>query len=338
MLASLRRLGGLAAVLASCGGPASPGVASPAPAPSASPAAPSARAPAPSTSPPAVASACPVPPARTLTLAQARKYMVELVNRDRATEHLPPVVLDEGAPSRAGQAHAEDMARLGYLGHWGSDGSVPEQRMTAAGGADVDFENAYCVTDEKRRPLEPDPRFAAADLERAEAMFFGEKPPNDGHRKTILGKWRKRLGVGLAMPRPVGNEILVPCISQEFVDSYGTYDRLPKSVRRGTSLHVSGTLSNEVKVGAVGVARLDDPKPLPASELNRRRNYPQPTPSEMFWPRGFQTRIALKTTGQRFEIDVPMTGRRGLWEISVWAQHPGEKSYTAVSLRTLRVD
>lgn len=326
----------LLSVLVSCGGSHAPDPSTPQPRATASTAAP----PTASARPTAVASttSAPTPPTGPLTLEQARRYMVELINRDRATEHLPPVALDEGAASRAGQAHADDMARLGFLGHWGSDGSVPEQRMTAAGGADVDFENAYCVTDEKRRPLDPSPRFSPADIERAEAMFFGEKPPNDGHRKTILGKWRKRVGIGIAMPRPVGNEILVPCISQEFVDSFGTYDALPTSVKGGAPLHVAGSLSSDVKIGAVGIARLEDPKPLPVSELNQRRNYPQPTPSEMFWPHGFRTRIELVTSGQSFSIDVPMPRARGLYEVSVWAQHPGDKSFSAVSLRTIRVD
>jgi hypothetical protein len=266
--------------------------------------------------------------------------MVQLINRDRASQGLPPVVLDEGPATTAGQAHAEDMARLGYLGHWGSDGSVPEQRLTEAGGADVDFENAYCVTDEKRRSLEPNPRIAAAEIERAESMFFNEVPPMDGHRKTILGKWRKRVGIGIAMPRPAENEIIVPCISQEFVDTYGTYDPLPKSIKLGATLHVSGTLSADVKIGGVGLARIDEPKPLPASELNKRRNYPQPSPYEMFWPHGYQTRIEVKTNGQSFSIDVPVSdhGQHGLYEVSVWAAHPGEKSFGAVSLRTIRVD
>ena len=325
------RLAWVSLVVAACGG---------ATAPSRSPDPPPAIAPVATATLPRASSTAAETPAPTglLTLAQARRYMVQLVNRDRASEHLPPVTLDEGAPSRAGQMHADDMAHLGYLGHWGSDGSTPEQRMTEAGGADVDFENAYCVTDEKVRRLDREPRFSPADLERAEAMFFGEKPPNDGHRKTILGKWRKRVGVGIALPQPVGNELLVPCISQEFVDTYGSYEPLPKSIKRGGALHVAGTLSNDVKVGAVGVVRLDDPKPLPVSELNRRRNYPQPEPSEMFWPHGFKTRLELQVTGQHFSIDVPMTGPRGLYEISVGAQHPGEKSFGAVSLRTVRVD
>jgi hypothetical protein len=266
--------------------------------------------------------------------------MVQLINRDRATQGLPPVELDEGAATAAGQAHAEDMARLGYLGHWGSDGSVPEQRMTEAGGADVDFENAYCVTDEHRRGLETSPRIAPSEIERAESMFFNEQPPMDGHKKTILGKWRKRVGIGIATPKADPNEIVVPCISQEFEDTYGTYEPLPKTLKVGATLHVAGAVSSDVKIGAVGLARIEEPKPLPASELNKRRSYPQPNPYEMFWPHGFKTRIDLKTNGQNFSIDVPVSdhGQKGLYEVSVWVQQPGEKSFGAISLRTIRVD
>jgi len=279
-----------------------------------------------------------VAPTHAMSLRDARRYMVQLVNRDRATEGLPPVDLDEGPAQTAGQSHAEDMARLGFLGHWGSDGSVPEQRVTEAGGADVDFENAFCVTDEKKRELDPRATFDATDIERAESMFFHETPPNDGHRKTILGKFRKRVGIGIAMPRPLPNEIIVPCISQEFVDTYGTYEPLPRSIKAGQTLHVAGTASNDVKLGAVGIAKLDDPKALSVSELNKRRTYPQPAPSEMFWPRGYQTRLELKTNGQSFSIDVPTSAPRGLYEVSVWAQHAGEKSFGAISLRTIRVE
>jgi hypothetical protein len=281
----------------------------------------------------------PSTPAGMLSLAEARRYMTQLINRDRATAGLAPVTLDEGPPSVAAQAHAQDMAALGYLGHWGSDGSVPEQRYTEAGGRDIVFENAFCVTDEKKRPLDAAPHFSPADIERAEAMFFNEVPPNDGHRKNILGPFRKRVGIGLAVAR-FDHEIPMPCISQEFVESFGTYDALPRSVKLGAKIHVAGTLAADVKVGGVGMARIEDPKPLPASELNKRRFYPMPSTYAMYWPAGVRTPIEVHVHGQSFDIDVPVTdgGRKGLYEVSVWAQRHGEKSFAPISLRTLRVE
>src|ERR1700675_435129 len=74
-----------------------------------------------------------VAPKGPMDVEQARRYVLSLVNRDRAANGLPPVVLDDTA-SRAGQRHADDMARSGYTAHWGTDGSVPEERYSDAGG------------------------------------------------------------------------------------------------------------------------------------------------------------------------------------------------------------
>src|SRR6478736_6428550 len=68
-------------------------------------------------------------PDGSMNVEQARPYALELVNRDRAQHGLKPVVMDDAA-NRAGQRHAEEMAKVGYTAHWGSDGSVPEQRYS----------------------------------------------------------------------------------------------------------------------------------------------------------------------------------------------------------------
>src|SRR5579883_3029510 len=165
-----------------------------------------------------VAPGGPQDPGRKLTLAEARRYMLGLVNRDRASEGLQPVDLDDGAPTRAGQSHAEDMAAHGFLGHWGTDGSVPEQRLTEAGGADMVLENASCFTDEQARKLDKAPLIDPKNLDQAEDMFFHEQPPHDGHRRNILAPWHRRVGLGIAQPVATPTEIPVPCIAQEFVD------------------------------------------------------------------------------------------------------------------------
>src|SRR4051794_26512619 len=94
-------------------------------------------------------------PMKRLTIREARRYMLALINRDRASLGFLPVELDEGPPTLAGQAHAEDMAKFGYLGHWGTVGSVPEQRHTEVGGVDMVLENALGFTDERKRELDP---------------------------------------------------------------------------------------------------------------------------------------------------------------------------------------
>ncbi len=278
-------------------------------------------------------------PREPLSVPEARRYMLRLINRDRASEGLAPVVLDEGAPTRAGQGHAEDMAGHGYLGHWGTDGSVPEQRYTEAGGTGMVMENASCFTDEKRRVLDRTPAIDPRNIEETEGMFFHERPPHDGHRQNILKAWHTKVGIGIAQPVATATEVPVPCFSQEFVDDYGAYAPVPKRARPGATLHVEGTVAAPAKFAGVGLARLDAPEPLSVHELNQRRAYPIPTPYQMYWRPGFQTPIPVAVRGGSFSVDVPLSdgGKRGLYELSVWANVPGSADLVMVSLRTIPV-
>lgn len=274
-------------------------------------------------------------PTGKLTLAEGRRYLLELVNRDRRAQGLPPVELDVGPAQASGQRHAEDMARHGFLGHWGTDGSSPEQRHTEAGGADMVLENASCLQDLKPRPLDPDPRIDASALEHAEHLFFDEVPPNDGHRKNILRPHHTRVGIGIALSR----ELPVPCVTQEFVDGYGTYAELPRRVKIGARIHVEGQLRAPAIMGGVGVARVDAPGPLPPAEANRRRNYPVPVPFQIYWPKGFVTPLPVLVEGNHFRVDVLLSegGKPGLYEVSVFAKLPGNPTHAMVSLRTIEV-
>ena len=279
-------------------------------------------------------------PTKKLSAAEASRYMLALVNRDRATQGLAPVELDDGAPTQAGQAHAEDMARLGYLGHWGSDGSVPEQRHTEAGGADMVLENALCFTDEAKRTLDPKPLVDPEQIERAESLFFDEVPPNDGHRKNILKPGHTRVGIGVAQPLSTATEIAVPCFTQEFTDGYGTYAPLPKRAKVGTVIHVEGAIAAGARPTGVGVARVVRPAPIAPSELNKRRSYPVPKPFQMYWGPGFVTPVPVKIEGAKLAIDVPLSdhGQPGLYEISIWAKLGKSEEHTMVSLRTIVVE
>jgi uncharacterized protein YkwD len=280
-------------------------------------------------------------PKRKLTPDEARRYMVELINRDRATVGLAPVELDPGPPTAAGQAHADDMASHGYLGHWGTDGSVPEQRLTEAGGVDMVLENALCFVDERPRTLDPHPLIDAIEIERSQSMFWNEAPPNDGHRKNIMRPGHRKVGIGVALPVATPTELPVPCFSQEFTDPYGTYVPVPRNAKVGQVVRVEGTIATPATVGGVGVARIVTPKPISIAELNTRRSYPVPGPYQMYWPAGFKTPIPVTVRGGgQFSIDVPLSdhGEPGLYEVSVWGKLPGAPDFVMLGLRTILVE
>ncbi|MEI9953029.1 MAG: CAP domain-containing protein [Pseudomonadota bacterium] len=274
-------------------------------------------------------------PKAPMNLEQARRYVLALVNRDRAEHGLAPVVMDDAA-NRAGQRHAEDMARVGYTAHWGSDGSVPEQRYSEAGGSDFVQENAGCLADGKVRKLDAAPRFTSAELERVERAFMDEKPPHDGHRKNILKASHTGFGVGVAKPSGVG----LACLSQEFVDDYGDYSALPKSARAGDLLSISGDVKGPVVFGGVGIGRIDLQTPLTAAHLNTTYTYAVPSPSELYFPKGFVTKKPVEVSGKHFRIEVPLgkRGQAGRYEVSIWGKFPGAgQQLEMVSLRVIDV-
>jgi uncharacterized protein YkwD len=274
-----------------------------------------------------------IAPKGSLNVEQARRYVLALVNRDRAENGLPAVVLDDTA-SRAGQRHAEDMARSGYTAHWGTDGSVPEERYSDAGGTDFVQENAGCLADGEQRALEAPPRFDAGSLERVERAFMDEKPPRDGHRKNILKPGHRALGVGMAKPK----DVALACLSQEFVDDYGDYGALPKSANAGSTLHIEGDVKGPVVFGGVGIARIDAAKPLSAAHLNTTYTYAVPSPEDLYFPKGFVSKKPVEVSGKHFRIDVPLgkAGQAGRYEVSIWGKFPGAgEQLDMISLRVI---
>ncbi|HEX3594239.1 MAG TPA: CAP domain-containing protein [Polyangiaceae bacterium] len=271
-------------------------------------------------------------PAGPLDQKQAEQYVLALVNHDRKDAGLSPVAWDETA-AVAGRRHADDMAHHGYTAHWGTDGSVPEQRYTEAGGTHLSFENAACFFDGTARELEHAARYDAVELEKIETAFMAETPPNDGHRQNILKPHHTKFGVGLSLP--VG--LKQPCMSQEFVDDYGTYAALPRRVHVGQTVTVQGEVAAPVKFAAVGIARIDRATPLTVEHLNKTYTYPMPAPFVLYSPPGFKTPKPVKLDGNRFTIDVPLSdhGQAGRYEVSIWGTFPGSSALGMVSLRVV---
>jgi uncharacterized protein YkwD len=273
-------------------------------------------------------------PTAPAAVDEAIQYMLTLINRDREAHGLPVVQFDPIA-SRGADRHARDMAAHGFTAHWGSDGSVPEQRYTEAGGTDMVQENVACLFDGVPRELDPNPRYDPALLEQLQKMFMDEVPPNDGHRKNILKPKHHRVGIGLAQPAAVNQ----PCLAQEFVDDWGEYSELPAEAKRSVTLHIDGEIREPLRFGGVGIGRIDLPSPMSAKDLNQTSIYRIPQPETLYFPAGFKTPKPVAVDGQKFAIDVGL-GKKpgpGRYEVSIWGKEAGTNELFMVSLRTIMV-
>jgi hypothetical protein len=259
-----------------------------------------------------------------LTLEQARQYMVELINRDRASKDLNPVKLDPVATA-AGQKHAEEMAAENYLSHWNLDGKMSVQRYTEAGGTDSVHENVFLQTRGRKAAgsgpllLLQEPTFTRAELEGIEAAYFNEIPPNDGHRRNILNPQRTHVGVGLARGR--GDGILSLANTQEFVNRYVEVDAIPQSLSTRAALTVSGRTPSGAKFVCVSVARSPLPARMSTDELQATRGYSVPASFVSYWPTPYDSPQPVEVSSDgRFKVVVRPSdiGRPGLYFVAVW--------------------
>lgn len=109
-----------------------------------------------------------------------REAMLAIVNAARVVEGRPPLVLDPQL-NAAAQAHAQDMLARTYYSHETPEGSLPRQRVTAAGvSADVVGENL------------------AAGQTSVENVMEAWLHSSD-HRRNILEPRFTHLGVGIAV-------------------------------------------------------------------------------------------------------------------------------------------
>ena len=181
---------------------------------------------------------------------EEKRYMLELINGERAKAGLNSVVLGDNI---AAQLHAESGLENCFASHWGIDGLKPYMRYSLAGGYEANGENAhgldYCITASDGIRAN-----GSIEEEIREAMAGWMSSP--GHRRNILDPQHKRVNIGLAWDRYNAK------MFQHFEGDYVEYDGLP-AIANGV-LSLSGKARNGVRFSQrqdLGVQIYYDPPP-----------------------------------------------------------------------------
>ena len=246
----------------------------------------------------------------------AREQLLRMVNEERSQAGLGKLELDELACSVA-REHAQDMAKGEFLSHWGSDGRKPYHRYSFAGGTDAVQENASSADNIQSLA----PTGVLKDLHDMHLSMLNEKPPNDGHRRTILFPVHTHVGFGIALQ---GFHLR---LAELYVAKYVRVDPIPQRVKPKQSVLFSGRVLNpENELAGVDVYYEPLPTPPQIEWLRVARSYGMPDERESFQPRlpagllytdGTKGEIEM-LAGRNFRVRVPLSRIPGINTIMVW--------------------
>ena len=246
----------------------------------------------------------------------AREQLLRMVNEERSQAGLNKLELD-GLACNVAREHALDMAKGEFLSHWGSDGRKPYHRYSFAGGTDAVQENASSADNIQSLA----PTGVLKDLHDMHLSMLNEKPPNDGHRRTILFPVHTHVGFGIALQ---GFHLR---LAELYVAKYVRVDPIPQRVKPKQSVLLSGRVLNpENELAGVDVYYEPLPTPPQIEWLRVARSYGMPDERESFQPRlpagllytdGTKGEIEM-LAGRNFRVRVPLSRIPGINTIMVW--------------------
>ena len=208
------------------------------------------------------------------TLNEIRANVLEMINEERAVAKMPSVKVDELAQQVATK-HALEMAADGYASHWGRDGRKPYHRYSFAGGVDATQENVSAADNTwsmKVSDLKQDAAYLHVRL-------YNEKPPHDGHRRTILARQHTHVGIGLAIDK------LRLRLVELFVGKYVDVEPMPRQAKPGDRLTFTARLPNEgYFLNTVEIFYEPLPQAPELAWLREARSYALPVESRVLRP------------------------------------------------------
>jgi len=252
----------------------------------------------------------PLPEARPVDPVKVAVF--DRINRDRLAAGVPAVAWDDHA-SRVADEFCANQIRENTSGHFLTDGLPPYARTSFAGVFGMQLENSVTWKTTGSSFDEPSVNLA---LE-GHASMLAEKPPNDGHRRTILDPDATHVGVGYALSRGEFR------MSQEFLVRHLAWLRLEQLSRSGV-VEVRGSPIEGRRLLFVSIGWEPVPRALTREEASGRTSYGYPTVEEAFVREGNQTLKIVGTTTLdriRFGADREFAfrfepNRPGLWTLT----------------------
>lgn len=189
---------------------------------------------------------------------------VDLINESRKRFKAPPVKLDIFA-SRVANRMCREAAENDFTGHWNLAGEKPYQRYGLAGGHDHVSENAYGEWTTGTYNISSST--IASMMKTGHGTFMKEKPPADGHKKTVIDKYHNFVGIGFYLNK---NQFRY---YEEFIDRYLTFKNIPSVITVNESFTINFETTGNGYPYYMVVYRDKALKAMTAQEIKRRGSY-----------------------------------------------------------------
>ncbi len=257
-------------------------------------------------------------------LAGFRAELLQLVNTERRLAGVAALAGDDLA-SEVANRHALDMAAAKFLSHWGSDGRKPYHRYAAAGGFHVVTENVSSADN----LASLDAKYVGQSLAEMHMQMHAERPPNDGHRQTILAPENTHVGFGVAI---VERRLR---LVELYVGKYVELEPFPREAKPKTNFHIKGKLLDSKqefayaelfyeplpKQAEIDWLRVGRPYALPDEYLVLR---PKP-PEGAYYADGGVGKIDVE--GKRFRIPVELyKPEPGIYTVAILIKKAGSRA------------
>ena len=250
-------------------------------------------------------------------LDRFKAELLSLVNAERGSIGASSLTLDDLACAVA-ERHAVDMASGAFLSHWGRDGNKPYHRVSFAGGFNAVMENVSSADD-----LESTlPDYVGLALTQMHIRMHEERPPNDGHRKTILAPQHTNAGFGIALS---GHCLR---LAELYIADYVRLEPYERRSKPGAEVKITGKLLNPAnRFRRADVFYETLPIPREIAWLREPRSYKLPDEFVTLMPKltdggyyagGVTGAIDLNGRGQ-FRIPVKLfKDKPGVYTVVVW--------------------
>lgn len=270
-------------------------------------------------------------------IKEIRNNILGMINEEREVEKVAPVALDELATEVATK-HAWDLVRGKFTGHWGSDGLKPYHRYAFAGGTEATAENVSAADNTwsmKEQDLKQDTAYLHLRL-------YQEKPPNDGHRQTILNPEHTHVGIAVVV-----HELRLRLV-ELFISRYVDVKPVVPEAKPGATVSFAGKIRvtpyrfNNLEVHYEPIPTPPSPEmlrsPGPYSLPKEARKLLPKLPQPFIYPDG--TFGVVEVNGPNFSVPVKLyKSTPGIYTIVTWIRRSREEQaipVTAVCVKALK--